>query len=123
MKEQRKEIRYNSQAEVKFPEIDGGESFLKDLSITGCRIECPNSGTIELKTQYRLEIIPEKAANIGFFDLLVESKWVRPGDYSQEVGFAIVESPKGKQFQHYVDYLSWRYSQGDSMTGNGPEKD
>jgi hypothetical protein len=123
MKELRKETRYNSQAKVKFLDIDGGEGFLKNLSITGCRMECSNSGAVELNAQYRIEIIPEKAAEIGPFDLLVKSKWIRPGGHSLEAGFTIVESPKGKQFQQYVDYLSWRYSQGDSMTGSGPDED
>jgi hypothetical protein len=40
----------------------------------------------------------------------VEARWVRGGDYSCEVGFSITASPKGKAFQRYVDYLSWRSS-------------
>ncbi|MDR1617669.1 MAG: PilZ domain-containing protein, partial [Treponema sp.] len=60
--------------------------------------------------QYRLEIFPEGASNIGSFEISVESKWVRAGSYSSEVGFSIVASPKGKLFQRYVDYLDWRHS-------------
>jgi hypothetical protein len=52
------------------------------------------------------------------FDLLVEAKWIHAGDHAHEMGFSIVESPKGKSFQRYADYLSWRFSQGDSMSGN-----
>jgi hypothetical protein len=61
-------------------------------------------------THYKLEIIPESAAGIGVFELSVESKWIRSGGYSCEIGFSILESPKGKLFQRYVDYLSWRNS-------------
>lgn len=81
---------------------------LKDLSITGCRIQCVKPLDIQLNTQYRIQIIPEPAVKTGTFELLVESRWIHSREDSYEAAFMIVESPKGKQFEWYVDYLTWR---------------
>jgi hypothetical protein len=35
---------------------------------------------------------------------------MRAQGYSCDVGFQILESPKGKEFQRFVDYLAWRSS-------------
>jgi hypothetical protein len=117
--ERRKDVRYQTIAKAKIEGMNEGETLLKDISITGCNVECTAYADIEPNTRYKLEIIPENAARIGIFDLTVESRWIRAGGYSCEIGFSIVESPKGKQFERYVDYLSWRYSQGNSLTGSG----
>jgi hypothetical protein len=63
---------------------------------------------VKPNTVYKVEIMPEAAANIGNFELSAESRWVRVGGYSCEVGFVIIASPKGRPFQRYVDYLSFR---------------
>lgn len=81
---------------------------MKDLSITGCRVECSVYADIKPGTIYTVEILPESASNIEAFELQVETKWLRASGYSCDVGFYIVESPKGKGFQRYVDYLAWR---------------
>ena len=120
MTEQRKHTRYETLAKVKIEGIIEEEPLLKDINITGCRVACSNSAEIELNKQLKLEILPESAAKIGPFDFLAESKWIRTSSRSYEIGFLILESPKGKQFQRYVDYLSWRYSHGNSMTGKSP---
>ena len=117
MTEQRKHTRYETLAKVKIEGVSEEEPLLKDISITGCRAECASFTEIKLGAQFKLEILPESASKIDPFDLLAESKWLRTGAYSYEIGFSILESPKGKQFQRYVDYLSWRYSHGSSMTG------
>ena len=119
MNEQRKFFRYKTLAKARLIEVSEGENLLKDISITGCLVECTSYAGIETNKQYNLEVKPESAAKIGTFELLVETKWMRAEAYSCEIGFAIVKSPKGKLFQRYVDYLSWRYSQGNSMTGSG----
>ncbi|GHV86927.1 hypothetical protein AGMMS50255_2230 [Spirochaetia bacterium] len=106
--ENRKNIRYRALARVRIHGILGEESLLKDLSVTGCCVECTSLADIQPNTQYKLEIIPEAAAKIGKFDLVVKSIWVRSGADSGEIGFVIATSPKGKLFQRYVDYLSWR---------------
>ena len=116
MKEQRKNARFETLAKVKIKEI-GKEDFpLKDLSATGCRIEFPISKDIMPNMHLVLKIIPEKAAGIDSFTISSESKWVSVGGRGCEAGFLFLESPTGKQFQHYVDYLSWRCSQGQNIT-------
>lgn len=116
MIEKRKNTRFQSLARVKIEGVNDGELILKDISVTGCRIECATITEIEPIQQYKVEIIPEGDANVGSFDFLVESKWVRINGNSCEVGFVIINFPKGKLFQRYVDYLAWRYSHGNSMT-------
>jgi len=118
MKELRKNARYLTLAKIKTTEHRDGEFALKDLSVTGCRMECPAEIEIMPQKHFKLEIIPESEAKIEAFFLDAESKWIRLKGDSCEVGFYISESPKGKQFQRYVDYLSWRYTHGDSMTHN-----
>jgi hypothetical protein len=108
--ENRKNQRYRTLAQARIPGVLEGESLLKDLSITGCCVECTAFIDIKPNIRYQLEIEPEGVANIGNFQLVVESKWIRSGDYSSEIGFNIVASPKGKLFQRYVDYLEYRAS-------------
>jgi hypothetical protein len=108
MFEQRRNIRYPTLARVRIPDVFKGEAFLKDLSITGCCIECTMHIDIQIKFPYKIEVLPETASAIDKFDLSVESCWIRAGGYSREIGFLITASPKGKLFQRYVDYLVWR---------------
>ena len=118
MADNRKNARYRTLAIARIKGDKESEYLLRDLSITGCRIECPGYTEIDINEQYHLEVLPEDAANISSFRLKVESKWIKTGGDSIEVGFRIMESPKGRSFPRYVDYLSWRYSQGNSMTNN-----
>lgn len=111
MSEKRKHPRYVSQAKVRIPQIAGGEILLKDISITGCGIESTVILDLILHNQYKLEVLPEKSSKIGHFELLVEPVWTHAAGYSFEAGFVIVKSPGGRQFQRYVDYLSWRQPQ------------
>lgn len=83
---------------------------MKDISVSGCRIEHTMMIDVEQGKHYTVRIKPEQDSNIGEFDLLVEACWVRPNDCACEAGFSIVESPKGKFFQRYVDYLAYRSS-------------
>jgi hypothetical protein len=108
MMEKRKQPRYNTQARVRFNEIFDGDALLKDISVIGCGIESTVFMEINLNNQYKMEIQPEAASKIGRFEITVEVQWIRTGGYSFEAGFTIVEFPKGKHFQRYVDYLSWR---------------
>ena len=109
MLELRRSPRYPTRASASIPGVMEGENPIKDLSITGCCIESA-SHTGQAGVQYQLQIEPEKAAHIGNFQLLVEQKWVHTGENSTEIGFIIIASPKGKQFQHYIDYLAYRNS-------------
>jgi hypothetical protein len=113
--EQRKNSRFLSLARVTVKEFGREEFQLKDISITGCKIEYPLDTEILLNMRFSLKVIPEKEAKINSFSITAEARWVRVSINSCEAGFMITESPRGKQFQNYVDYLSWRYSQGKSM--------
>jgi len=110
MLENRKAPRYKTLAHARIPNILEGNNPLKDLSITGCCVESNAYAEIKPETVYQMEIMPEHIARIDNFVLEVESKWVHPLDNSGEVGFSVIASPKGKQFQHYVDYLAYRSS-------------
>ena len=110
MLENRKSPRYRAFAHVRIPGVLEGENVLKDLSVTGCCVECTVISDLQPGIQYIIEIEPEKVSQIGRFELTVERKWVHSGDYSSEIGFSVTASPKGRQFQRYVDYLSYRSS-------------
>jgi hypothetical protein len=116
MTEKRKNVRYQTVAKARIKGAGTGEILVKNISITGCCVECTTYTDIKLNNKYKLEVQPENAAHIGKFEFMVYSRWIRTGDYACEIGFTIVESPKGKSFERYVVYLSWRYSQGNSMT-------
>jgi hypothetical protein len=105
---ERKSVRYEAHARARIPAVFTGEVFLKDISITGCCIECTIDVDIKANAVYKIEIFPEASAEIGQFEVTAESRWVRTGGYSCEAGFRIIASPKGRLFQRYVDYLSWR---------------
>ncbi|MDR0624808.1 MAG: PilZ domain-containing protein [Treponema sp.] len=111
MLDNRKNLRYRTLAHARMPGVLDGENLLKDLSVTGCCVECTSCADIKPDNQYQIEILPESAANIGKFELTVQVKWVRFGEYASEVGFIITASPKGRLFQRYVDYLGYRASQ------------
>jgi hypothetical protein len=114
---ERKSVRYPAHARARIPAAFTGEAFLRDISITGCCIECTTNIDIKANLSYKIEISPEASAEIGNFEVTAESRWVRTGGYSCEVGFRIIASPKGKLFQRYVDYLSWR--NGTSLVSGG----
>ena len=111
MLENRRDKRYRTLARARIFHVLEGENLLKDISITGCCVESTTYADIKPNTRYEMEIEPESAAQIGNFQLTVESKWVRPAGYTGEVGFIVVASPKGRQFQRYVDYLAYRSAQ------------
>jgi hypothetical protein len=108
MLDNRKNRRYRTLAHVRISGIPEGENLLKDLSVTGCCVECTSCADIKPDSSYQIEIFPESASRIGSFKLTVQSKWIRLGQYTGEVGFVITASPKGKLFQRYVDYLAYR---------------
>jgi len=106
--DKRRSKRFQSIANARIDGEKYGEILLKDLSITGCCLESTVYLDIKPGTKHKIEIEPEKAANIGKFELTTESVWIHSGGYSTEFGFFILESPRGKLFQRYVDYLNWR---------------
>jgi hypothetical protein len=106
MPEKRKDTRYQTLASARIPGVLEDEGLVKDISVTGCRVEYTVAVDIQPHSQFELHIIPEKSSKIAKFELEVESKWIRKDGYSTDVGFLIVASPKGKHFQRYVDYLA-----------------
>ena len=106
--EKRSSQRYSSIANARISTVKYGEILLKDISVTGCRLESTMQLDITEGTPYKLEIIPEKASSVDEFDIAVELIWTENGGYSTYYGFKILESPKGKLFQRYVDYLAYR---------------
>jgi hypothetical protein len=106
--DKRKNPRFSAQARVRIPGAFNGEALLKDISITGCCVESTMHIDAKPGAQFPMQVMCETASKIGNFELQVEVKWIRSGDYSCAVGFAIIASPKGKQFQNYVDYLAYR---------------
>jgi hypothetical protein len=108
MFENRKNVRYPTLARAVISEIDDGEALLKDLSITGCRVEYTMFVDVKPNAPFTALILPDSAARIEPFELFVESRWVHADGYACEIGFVITASPKGRAFQRYVDYLAWR---------------
>jgi hypothetical protein len=108
MLEKRKNARFNAYALARMPRVFHGDALLKNLSITGCRIESTVFADIKPYSLHTIEIIPESASNISPFEIMAEARWIRMGEYSFEAGFLIASSPTGKHFQQYVDYLGWR---------------
>jgi hypothetical protein len=106
--DKRKNPRFPALARVRIPEVFDGEALLKNISITGCGIESTMLLDIKPGERFRMEIICETASKIGNFEIQVESKWNRMKDCACEVGFLIISSPVGRQFQRYVDYLAFR---------------
>ena len=107
MIESRRSPRYRTLALARISGVLEGENLVKNISITGCCVECTAYAEIKPHKQYKLEIVPESVSGIDNFILPVECQWIRGGDYSTEIGFNIVSSPKGKLFQRYVDYLAY----------------
>jgi hypothetical protein len=106
--ENRKSRRYPSIARVKIPGLFSGDALLKDISVTGCCIECTMQVDVEADCVYTVTVYPEKEASVRKFDLVVECKWCHSGSYSCCIGFSVRQSPGKKDFLKYVDYLSWR---------------
>jgi hypothetical protein len=94
---------------VQISKVSESDGLLKNISITGCCVECTGIVDVKPAAQYQLVVKPEKESHIGTFDLQVDCKWVRNDGHGTELGFGIIASPKGKQFQYYVDYLAYRH--------------
>ena len=106
--------RYASQALARMPVVIKKDAHLRDFSVTGCCIESNLLENIQLNETYTIEIVPEKLSKIQRFSISAEARWIRKVEDTYYVGFFISVSPTGKLFQHFVDYLSWRPSTGES---------
>ncbi len=108
MRENRKSPRYATIAHATVNGLAVGDAVLRDLSITGCRLEFSAAVALTEGSRYKIVVQPEAVAQVEDFELEVESRWSRTDYDSFEVGFFILASPKGKAFLRYVDYLAWR---------------
>jgi len=100
--------RYPAQCRARIENVMEGDVALKNLSITGCCLECAsNFDNLKPQVKYTIEIEPEKPSRIDIFELEVECRWIRKKHDVCEIGFQIVGSPKGKHFQNYVDFLAY----------------
>jgi hypothetical protein len=102
----RKGPRHPSQAQARVIGLMNNAGMLKDIDILGCRIETTVQVDVWEGQTYKIEVIPEKDSRIGKFSLSAEARWVKRGEYSCEMGFLIIASPQGRDFQRYVDYLA-----------------
>ncbi|MDR0375614.1 MAG: PilZ domain-containing protein [Treponema sp.] len=110
MSEQRKHARYRTIARARLPGVFEGDALLKDLNVTGCRVEATVFIELTEGATYTIEVIPETISKIGKFEFLGEARWIKTSGDSYEAGFMITASPSKKEFQRYVDYLAWRSS-------------
>lgn len=108
MFEKRAFSRYASLAQARLESIDYATGLLRDLSITGCRLEFSVAIALETGMEYRITVYPEASSQIEPFEISGESRWNRAGYDAFEIGFFIRNSPSGKAFERYLDYLSWR---------------
>jgi hypothetical protein len=99
--------RYSTIAHARISGVLEGENLVKNLSITGCCLECTAFFFFFQNVKYNIVIHPETSAGVSEFEIQAECRWIRAGDYSCEIGFQITASPKGKNFQRYVDYLAF----------------
>jgi hypothetical protein len=104
--EKRQTIRYRSQAWATIPGFIQENAFVKDMSVTGCCIEFKTSVKLKVGEQYTIAVSAEIETQVGRFDLLAEARWIQPRGNGCEIGFLIISSPTGKQFERYVDYLA-----------------
>jgi len=107
MLENRKSPRFSAMSHAKIPGIMDGNNLLMDISITGCRVKCKSTPNVKNGSKYQIDIDPEKVSHISSFQLQVECKWIQTIGGLTELGFNILASPKGKQFQNYVDFLEY----------------
>jgi hypothetical protein len=63
---------------------------------------------VEIQKLYAITVMPESDSAVESFEIRAEARWTRANNGVHETGFMIVESPKGKPFHRYVDYLAWR---------------
>ncbi|MDR2783844.1 MAG: PilZ domain-containing protein [Treponema sp.] len=110
MSEQRKHIRYRTIARVRLPGVFEEDALLKDLNVTGCKIEATVCIELTEGVVYAIEVLPEAISKISKFEVHGEARWIRTNGDSYEAGFMITASPAKKEFQRYVDYLAWRSS-------------
>ena len=108
MFQSRSSTRFTSLARARVSGLSEGEALLKDLSVLGCRLEFSAAVAFSPDHRYRIQVLPEAPAGVDLFEFEAAPRWSRADYDSFDIGFSITASPKGKAFQRYIDYLSWR---------------
>jgi hypothetical protein len=107
MIELRKNVRYTTLARAKINGLYEGEALLKDISVTGCRLEFTAAIAFGPNESFLITVFPESKSDIAVFEIEASPLWSRANYDSFEVGFTILSSPRGRAFLRYVDYLAW----------------
>jgi hypothetical protein len=107
MFESRRNFRYASSARAIIEGLHEGEALLRDISVTGCRLEFSAAIAFGPNQAFWITVYPEMKADISAFEIEATPVWSRADYDSFEVGFNILASPRGKAFLRYVDYLAW----------------
>lgn len=106
--EKRKHQRFPDESTV---ELGGSMDMcgkLVDLSVTGVRVKFDSKQKLGDDREYALRILPGKAPDLRPFSLIVKLVWSDARGHATEAGFCIVSSPAREEFQHYLDFISYR---------------
>ena len=82
------------------------EASLRDLSEHGLSIKSEDYINIEPNSSYVVAVIPEREAQVGKFELEIESKWVKLNKLQMESGFSVVVSFDEAEFKNYLEFLN-----------------
>jgi hypothetical protein len=104
--ERRKHPRFISHAQAVFEE-SGDRGNLADISVTGCLVELVPPFALRDRESRALKVYPEKDSGVSPFSLGTRVVWINEVHGVCYAGLFIEESPKGDEFQNYVDYLSY----------------
>jgi hypothetical protein len=103
----RKEKRYPANAQVA---MKGSRLLLKDVSLSGGRIQSEDFIDIVPNGNYTIAIIPEEESQINGFEVEILSRWVRMNKNGSETGFIMVLPPGNKMVEDYIAFLRSRIS-------------
>jgi hypothetical protein len=81
---------------------------LVDLSVAGLRVKFKGKQGLDGEREYAIRVQPAKAPDLRPFSLIVKLAWCDQDGEHTVAGFRIVASPSGDEFQHYIDFISYR---------------
>jgi hypothetical protein len=103
--ESRRAVRYSSMATVKINGFEG-EALIKDINANGLCMESLTYASLEVYECYVMFISPEPSFGVETFELKVKVQWLHSSAALFSTGFSIVEPPRGRAFQKYIDAVS-----------------
>jgi len=107
MSENRINPRYKTLGKARIPGIIEKDLDLINISITGICLKC-GEGIDKLKIGGKYTVIVKSKSFFKTYDFEVktECKWLRARKPVSEIGLSITASPKGRNFQTYVDFIT-----------------